>query len=142
MKKLKFFFLIGLGLILKSCSYYVYPESVMSYASSMPAETPNPGWYTRTGTLVLGQKTYPNALIWQDMSIERNGLMVTVKKSGQRTLYFDLRNPELEFEHSFKALSKTNKPIEVYVVIYGAGRSNYVIVNDGKNKEYYYLRRN
>ena len=95
-----------------------------------------------TGTYVVGQKAYPNQLRWANMSLVKQGMMVYVlDANGSVINQYDLRVPKQDIEDDFRPTGLTGKALMVSVCVTGGRGFNAVIVNDGHNRETYYLNK-
>lgn len=156
MKKIVFIVMAALGVVMTttSCASLAYAQDYGSYGYGYYGygygtvqTTPNPNGlyvssnhYRPTGTRVVGNQSTPIRLIWANMSVVRNGLMVYVYDgNGQIINQYDLRIPKQNIEDEYRPTGLNGKALSVSVTINGGRGFNAVIVNDGNNREVYYL---
>jgi hypothetical protein len=73
------------------------------------------------------------------MTVIKHGCLVYVYDSGNNVIaQYDLRVKQ-DVQDIFQPTGYTGKPLQVEICILGGNGFNAIIVNDGSNKETYYL---
>jgi hypothetical protein len=95
----------------------------------------------RSGVMTYGGDLYPGKIMLQNLVIKTGLVTKLYDASGKLIKSYDLRIYDQNIKDVYWAKNLRGEDVEVTITVRGPNHDNNVLITDGKNSDYFYLRR-